>query len=73
MHIMCSIRFKLTWYGRMECNTEENFSVEWNTEWKFFSMKWKKIASMGYAKVVFHSIPYHTLPVARLDLKLPFE
>ena len=57
----------------MECNMEENFSMEWNTEWKFFSMEWKKIASMGYAKVAFHSIPYHTLPVAWLDLKLSSE
>ena len=31
---------------------EENFSMEWNMEWK-----WKKIASMEYGKIVFHSIP----------------
>ena len=42
---------------------EENFSMEWNMEWKIFGMewkifgmKWKKIASMEYGKMVFHSI-----------------
>ena len=37
----------------MEWNMEENFSMEW----KIFSMEWKKIASMEYEKIVFHSIP----------------
>ena len=32
---------------------EGNFSMEW----KIFGMKWKKIASMEYGKIVFHSIP----------------
>ena len=38
---------------------EENFSMEW----KIFSMewKWKKIVSMEYGKIIFHSIPYHVL------------
>ena len=36
---------------------EENFSVEWNVEWKIFSMEWKKISRMEYGKIVFHSIP----------------
>ena len=40
---------------------EENFSMEWNMEWKIFSTEWKKIASMEYGKFVFHSIPYHAL------------
>ena len=40
---------------------EENFSMEWNMEWKIFGMEWKKIASMEYEKIVFHSIPYHAL------------
>ena len=46
---------------------EENFSMEWNMEenfsmeWKIFGMEWKKIASMEYGKIVFHSIPYHAL------------
>ena len=26
-------------------------------EWKIFRMEWKKIASMEYGKIVFHSIP----------------
>ena len=34
-------------------------------EWKIFlyrmEMEWKKIASMEYGKIVFHSIPYHAL------------
>ena len=51
----------------MEWNMEENFSMEWNMEenfsmeWKIFGMEWKKIASMEYGKIVFHSIPYHAL------------
>ena len=53
----------------MEWNMEDNFSMEWNMEenfsmeWIIFSMewKWKKIASMEYGKIVFHSIPYHAL------------
>ena len=40
---------------------EENFSMEWDMEWKIFSMEWKKIASMEHGKIVFHSIPYHAL------------
>ena len=46
---------------------EENFSMEWNIEenfsmeWKIFGMEWKKIASMEYGKIVFHSIPFHAL------------
>ena len=41
----------------MEWNMEENFSMEWNMEWKILGMEWKKIASMEYGKIVFHSIP----------------
>ena len=41
----------------MEWNMEENFSMEWNMEWKIFGMEWKKIASMEYGKIVFHSMP----------------
>ena len=50
---------KFLWYGSMEWNMEENFRMEWNMEWKIFGMewKWKKIASMEYGKIVFHSIP----------------
>ena len=47
----------------MEWNMEENFTMEWNMEWKILGMEWKwnkkKIASMEYGKIVFHSIPYH--------------
>ena len=43
----------LPWYGSMEWNMEDNFSMEL----KIFSMEWKKIASMEYGKIVFHSIP----------------
>ena len=48
-------------YGNfsMEWNMEENFSMEWN----ILGMEWKKIASMEYRKIVFHSIPYHALTV----------
>ena len=52
---------KILWHGSMEWNMEENFSMEWNMEWKIFSMEWKKIASMEYGKIIFHSIPYHAL------------
>ena len=61
----------------MEWNMEENFSMEWNMEenfsmeWKIFGMEWKKIASMEYGKIVFHSIPYHAL-LAALRCKLLF-
>ena len=36
----------LPWYGSIEWNMEENFSLEW-----------KKIASLEYEKIIFHSIP----------------
>ena len=59
----------------IEWNMEENFSMEWNIEencqygmeygmedfWYGMEMEWKKIASMEYGKIVFHSIPYHAL------------
>ena len=53
----------------MEWNMEENFSMEWNME-ESFSMEWKKIASMEYGKIVFHSIPCPACkysPVYRTD------
>ena len=43
----------------MEWNTEENFSMEWN-------MEWKKIASIEYVKIIFHSIPHHAMPAGEL-------
>ena len=48
---------KFLWDGSMEWNMEENFSMER----KIFGMKWKKITSMEYGKIVFYSIPYHAL------------
>ena len=50
---------KVLWYGSMEWNMEENFSMEW----KIFSMEWKKIASMEYGKIIFHSISCHALVI----------
>ena len=44
---------------------EENFSMEWNMEWKIFGMEWKKITSMEYGKIVFHSNPHHALAARR--------
>ena len=46
----------------MKCNMEENFSMEWNMEWKIFSMEWKKITIMEYGKIVFHSMPWLQAP-----------
>ena len=39
---------------------EENFSMEWNTEWK-------KVARMEYGKTVFHSVPHHALITLHCD------
>ena len=62
---------KFLWHGSMEWNMEENFSMEWNMEWKIFGMEWKKIASMEYGKIVFHSNPYHALLVSVITFYLP--
>ena len=53
----------------MEWNMEEKFSMEWNMEWKIFSMEWKKIAVMEYGKIIFHFIPYHALIFKRSSKK----
>ena len=48
----------------MEWNVEEKFSMKWYMEVNFsmeWNMEWKKIASMEYGKIVFHSIPNHAL------------
>ena len=45
---------------------EENFSMDWKIlgmEWK-----WKKIASMEYGKIVFHSIPCSARKTVAVDL-----
>ena len=53
----------LPWYGSMEWNMEENFSMQWITEWKIFSMEWKgngkklPVWIMGKSS----SIPFHTM------------
>ena len=51
-------------YGSMEWNIEENFSTEWNMEWKILGMEWKWI---GRKLPVWNmekssSIPMHTMP-----------
>ena len=45
---------------------EENFSMEWNMEWKIFGMEWKwnekKLPVWNMEKsssILFHSIPCH--------------
>ena len=54
----------LPWYGSMKWNMEENFSMEWNMEWKIFSMEWKwngrKLPVWITEKST--SIPFHTMP-----------
>ena len=52
---------KFLWYGKLEWSAKENLSMEWNTEWKIFSMKWKwngrKLQGWNMKKS--SSIPYH--------------
>ena len=54
-----AFRLNLPWYGSMEWNMEENFSMEW----KIFSMEWKwngrKLPVWNMEKS--SSIPYHAL------------
>ena len=50
----------LPWYGSMEWNMEENFSMEW--KWK-----WRKLPVWNIKKIiVVNSIPYHALTTIRL-------
>ena len=55
---------KFLWYGSMKWNLEENFSMEWNMEWKIFGMDWKwngrKLPVWNMEKS--SSIPFHTMP-----------
>ena len=48
----------------MEWNVEENFSMEWNMEWKIFSKEWiwngRKLPVWNMEKS--SSIPFHTMP-----------
>ena len=57
---------KFLWYGSMEWNMEENFSMEWN----IFSMEWKwngrKLPVWNMKKS--SSIPYHALPMVFICL-----
>ena len=65
--MQCNIRvasgLNLLWYGSMEWNVEDNFSMEWNMEWKIFSMEWigRKFVEWNMEKS--SSIPYHALPL----------
>ena len=67
-NVRCNVSSpKFLSYGSMEWNMEENFSMEMEYGRKFSSgmedfwygmeMEWKKIASLEYGKIVFHSIP----------------
>ena len=63
LRIACGLN--LPWCGSIEWNMEEHVSMGWNMEWKIFGMEWKmeqkKIVTMEYGKIVFHSISYHVL------------
>ena len=37
--------------------------------WYGMEMEWKKIVSMEYGKIVFHSIPYHALIASERSIK----
>ena len=47
-------------YGSMEWNVEENFSIEWNMEWKIFAWNGRKLPVWNMKKS-FPFIPYHAL------------
>ena len=58
--IASSQKFFLVWeygmeYGRKFWYGMEDFKYE-------MEMEWKKIASVEYGKIIFHSIPHHALP-----------
>ena len=58
IYIRCiASSLKFLWYGSRKWNMEKNFRMEWNMEWKIFGMEWKKINSMEYENIVFHSLP----------------
>ena len=48
---------------------EENIGMEW----KIFGMEWKKIASMEYRKIVFHSMPCILGSAYRYKIKSAFQ
>ena len=47
----------------MEYGRKFLYGMEYGMEdfWYGMEMEWKKIASMEYGKIVFHSFPYHAL------------
>ena len=47
----------------MEYGRKFLYKMEYGMEdfWYGMEMEWKKIASMEYGKIVFHSIPFHAL------------
>ena len=49
---------------------EENFSMEWNMEWKIFGMEWKwngrKLPVWNMEKSSSIPIPYHALNTSRI-------
>ena len=47
-------------YGRKFLYGMEDFSYGMEIEWK-------KITSMEYGKIIFHSIPYYTMPCELYD------
>ena len=55
---------KVLWCGSIEWNMEENLSMEWNMEWKIFTMEWKwngrKLPEWNMKKSSF--ISFHTMP-----------
>ena len=61
----------------MEWNMEENFSMEWNMEWKILGMEWKwngrKFAVWNMEKpssIPFHAMPWLALPCRYDNQKL---
>ena len=52
---------KLHWYGIMEWNREQNFSMEWNMEWKIFSMEWKWYEKNCQYGIWKNRIPFHSV------------
>ena len=59
---LAKVRLTLRRYKLCVASIRKKFGIEWNTEkifrmeWKIFSMEGKKIASIEYRKIVFHSI-----------------
>ena len=56
-------KISLVWKYGMEYGRKFWYGMEYGMEdfWYGMEMEWKKIASMEYGKIAFHSIPYHAL------------